>query len=143
MLQRTLSSLSVATPVLRLIGVPSKWVGWRYDQVFSEVISFGMIPIALYRSGEAPVSSSLLETNQRSFIQELSSDIVKLQRQFHHTGAAASDAALQDRFYPAQNILPWVFTNPSPDTVVGYRDGLYVLVKPALPSSSAFRPIYQ
>jgi len=133
----------VATPVLRLIGVPSKWVGWRYDQVFSEVISFGMIPIALYRSGEAPVSSSLLETNQRSFIQELSSDIVKLQRQFRHTGAAASDAALQDRFYPAQNILPWVFTNPSPDTVVGYRDGLYVLVKPALPSSSAFRPIYQ
>lgn len=35
-----------------------------------------------------------------------------------------------------------VFTNPTPNTIVGKRDGLYVLVKPAL-SSNAFRTIYE
>ncbi|GJQ13666.1 hypothetical protein GpartN1_g5457.t1 [Galdieria partita] len=132
---------SLTTPLLRMIGVPSKWVGWRYEKVFAEIVSFGMIPIALYRSGEAPVSASLLETTQKNFIEELSADISKFQRQFH-LGSSASVDAFHAKFYPAQNILPWVFTNPTPDTIVGLRDGLYVLVKPAL-SSKAFRPIYQ
>lgn len=42
-----------------------------------------MIPIALYRSGEAPVCSDLVETAQKNFIEELSSDITKFQKQFH------------------------------------------------------------
>eukprot|EP00871_Galdieria_phlegrea_P004389 jgi/Galph1/4951/GphlegSOOS_G3631.1 len=132
---------SLTSPRLRLVGIPSKWVGWNYYQVFHEVLALGLIPIGLYRSGEAPVRSNLVPSLPKNFLQEVSSDIFKLQRRFGHpsVGTVLNE---EEGYYPAQNLLPWIYTNPAQDTIVGYRDGLYVIVQTPI-DSRVFRSIYE
>mmetsp|Transcript_26844 Transcript_26844/g.65294 ORF Transcript_26844/g.65294 Transcript_26844/m.65294 type:complete len:234 (-) Transcript_26844:137-838(-) len=112
-----------SSPMLRQYSVPSSFNERPYLDLFRKVMEMSGLPVGLYRSGRAPVILNPFAGNPKSPLERLSSA----------NSVADSRASVSAKPPPAglkaRNSLPWVFTNPPPDTIVSSLDAVFVIAQ--------------
>lgn len=126
---------------IRTMKIPSSWIdsgenGQRtYRELFEVLLDLSCVPLGLYRSGEATIrvqfhddvdavdrpseESPLLGDNGMSSYKS-------------YTCPTRGHTAKFEEVSGGENVLPYVYTNPEPYTLISEHDAVYILAHPLL-----------
>jgi voltage-gated potassium channel Kch len=130
---------------IRTMKVPSSWVESgldcerTYRELFKTLLSLNCIPLGLYRSGQANVRVQLAmdrpagNSERGSETEPLLSDVEEIgPRNQSYTCPTTGHTANFEQIPGGENVLPYVYTNPEPYTLISEHDAVYILAHPLL-----------
>lgn len=128
---------------IRTMKVPSSWVssgrnGERtYRELFKTLLGLSCIPLGLYRSGQADVRVQLAmdatAPASDDETQPLLADSDEMGPRIQsYTCPTTGHTANFEQIPGGENVLPYVYTNPEPYTLISEHDAVYILAHPLL-----------
>jgi len=134
---------------IQLIAVPPRWGGRNYREVMKHLLSFGVIPIGLYRCVNAPVrhldtlgtqdADEIAEEPEATGLDDAEQPEETMylmewaKREMQTTYVCPTTNCTY--YYHAQtngeNKLPYVYTNPQPFTLISDQDAVYCIADPS------------
>lgn len=126
---------------IRTIKIPASWIasgegGQRtYRELFQVLLELSCVPLGLYRSGEATIRVQFHNDRDAADDDDEESPLLGddgMGPFKTYTCPTRGHTARFEEVPGGENVLPYVYTNPEPYTLISEHDAVYILAHPLL-----------